>query len=61
MRIGIGHPGVGRNVSAYVLKQANKDEQTKIDLAIDESLRVLDFIVDGDFPRAMNELHTNLS
>lgn len=61
LRLGIGHPGVGRDVSGYVLKQANKDEQTKIDLAIDESLRVIDFIVAGEFSRAMNELHTNLS
>jgi PTH1 family peptidyl-tRNA hydrolase len=61
LRIGIGHPGAGRDVSGYVLKQANKDDQAKIDLAIDESLRVIDLIVAGDFPRAMNELHTNLS
>lgn len=61
LRLGIGHPGVGRNVSGYVLKPANKDDQAKIDRAIDESLRVIDLIVAGNFPRAMNELHTNLS
>jgi PTH1 family peptidyl-tRNA hydrolase len=61
LRIGIGHPGVGRDVSSYVLKPANKDDQNKIDNAIFESLRVLDLIVEGDFPRAMNELHTNLA
>jgi len=61
LRIGIGHPGVGRDVSAYVLKRANKDDQTKIDNAIAESLRVIDLIVQGDYPRAMNELHTNLA
>ena len=61
LRIGIGHPGVGRDVSAYVLKQANKDDQKKIDTAIAESLRVLDLIVEGDFARAMNELHTSLA
>jgi len=60
LRIGIGHPGVGRNVSGYVLKQANKDQQAKIDNAIAESLRVIDLIVSGDIPKAMNELHTNL-
>lgn len=61
LRIGIGHPGVGRDVSGYVLKPANKDDQAKIDDAIAESLRVIDLIAQGDFPRAMNELHTNLA
>ncbi len=61
LRIGIGHPGVGRDVSGYVLKPANKDDQTKIDTAVAESLRVIDLIAQGDFPRAMNELHTNLA
>ena len=60
LRIGIGHPGTGRDVSAFVLKPANRDDQTKIQTAIDESLRVIDLIVEGDFSRAMNELHTNL-
>ncbi|MEM7360797.1 MAG: aminoacyl-tRNA hydrolase [Pseudomonadota bacterium] len=60
LRIGIGHPGVGRDVSGYVLKQANKDDQEKIDNAIAESLRVINHIVNGDFAAAMNELHTNL-
>ena len=61
LRIGIGHPGVGRDVSGYVLKQANKDDQAKIDNAIAETLRVIDLIASGDFGRAMNELHTNLA
>ena len=61
LRIGIGHPGVGRDVSNYVLKQANKDDQGKIDNAIAESLRVIDLIAQGEYPRAMNELHTNLA
>ena len=60
LRIGIGHPGVGRDVSGYVLKKPNKDDQSKIEQAIAESLRVIDLIVEGDFARAMNELHTNL-
>ncbi len=59
LRIGIGHPGTGRDVSGYVLKTPNKDDQQKIERAIDESLRVIDLIAEGDFPKAMNELHTN--
>jgi PTH1 family peptidyl-tRNA hydrolase len=61
LRIGIGHPGVGRDVSGYVLKQANKADQQNIDNAIAESLRVIDLIAQGDYPRAMNELHTSLA
>lgn len=61
LRIGIGHPGVGRDVSGYVLKPANKADQAAIDNAIAESLRVLDLVVQGEFPRAMNELHTVLA
>jgi PTH1 family peptidyl-tRNA hydrolase len=61
LRIGIGHPGVGRDVSAYVLKQANKSEQQDIDNAVAEALRVIELIAQGDYPRAMNELHTNLA
>ncbi len=61
LRIGIGHPGVGRDVSGYVLKQPNRDDQNKIEHAIAESLRVLDLVVQGEFPRAMNELHTVLA
>ena len=61
LRVGIGHPGVGRDVSNYVIKSANKSEQQSIDNAIAESLRVIELIVQGDFPRAMNELHTNLA
>lgn len=61
LRIGIGHPGVGRDVSGYVLKRANKDDESKIDNAIAETLRVMNLIAVGDFPRAMNELHTSLA
>lgn len=58
LRIGIGHPGPGRDVSGYVLKPANKADQQRIDDSIDHALRVIDLIVRGEFPLAMNELHT---
>ena len=61
LRIGIGHPGVGRDVSGYVLKAANKRDQTKIENSIVKSLAVIDYIVAGDFPSAMNELHSETS
>lgn len=58
LRIGIGHPGVGRDVSNYVLGTANKADQTFIDQAVDSVLCFLPDIVSGNVPRAMNELHT---
>ena len=60
LRIGIGHPGVGKDVSNYVLKQASKSDQLEIEKAIDEALRLITTVVKGDFAQAMNELHTNL-
>ena len=59
LRIGIGHPGTGRDVAAYVLKTPNKDDQTHIEVAIDRVLTVLPDVVTGDLQRAMNELHSS--
>jgi PTH1 family peptidyl-tRNA hydrolase len=58
LRIGIGHPGVGKDVSGYVLSRPNKADQTAMNNAIAESLRVIEQLVVGDFPSAMNQLHT---
>ncbi len=60
LRIGVGHPGVGRDVSGFVLKSANQADQALIDRAIDESLRLISPMVKGEFALAMNELHTAL-
>ena len=60
LRLGVGHPGVGRDVANFVLKTANKADQEQINLAIDESLRVIRSVVAGEFSLAMNELHTAL-
>lgn len=59
LRIGIGHPGTGRDVSGYVLKRAGKDDQVKIETAIKHALGVSNLIVAGDFAAAMNQLHTD--
>jgi PTH1 family peptidyl-tRNA hydrolase len=58
LRIGIGHPGGSRDVSNYVLGKAPQSEQKLIDEAIDEALRVLPQIFDGDMQPAMNRLHS---
>ena len=59
LRIGIGHPGVGKDVSGYVLKQPNKADSQKIENAIKNSLNVMPLVVSGEFEKAMNQLHTN--
>ena len=59
LRIGIGHPGDKNKVSGYVLKKASSDDQIDIERAIEQALKVLPQVVDGDLAKAMNELHTN--
>lgn len=59
LRIGIGHPGDKNRVSGYVLKKASSDDHIDIERAIDQALKVLPQVIDGDLAKAMNELHTN--
>jgi peptidyl-tRNA hydrolase, PTH1 family len=58
LRIGIGHPGESRDVSNYVLGKAPRDEQIEIDAAMDEALRTLPQILEGEMQAAMNRLHS---
>ena len=59
LRIGIGHPGPGREASPYVLSRPPADDRTVILAAIDRAVSALPDILQGDFPRAMNFLHTD--
>ena len=58
LRIGIGHPGDARDVTNFVLGKAPQSEQKLIDNAIDEAMRVLPQIAEGDMQPAMNRLHS---
>lgn len=58
LRIGIGHPGDKSKVTGHVLGKPNKDDQQKILATIDEAVREIDSVVIGDWPGAMNRLHT---
>ena len=58
LRIGIGHPGTAREVTNYVLGKASPDDRIGIEAAIDEALRALPLILDGDLQGAMNRLHS---
>jgi PTH1 family peptidyl-tRNA hydrolase len=58
LRIGIGHPGSAKQVSAYVLSKASPGDQEAIRAAIDEALRALPLLLDGDSEKAMTRLHS---
>ena len=57
LRLGIGHPGSSDQVTAYVLSKAPATEQSAIEAAIQESLKVLPMVTTGDLAGAMNQLH----
>ncbi len=58
LRIGIDHPGSAREVSNYVLSKASADDRITIEAAVDEALRALPQIIDGELQAAMNRLHS---
>ena len=58
VRLGIGHPGNKSKVTGHVLKKASTDDQIAIENAIDQTMSVLDHIVNGKTAKAMQTLHT---
>ncbi len=58
LRLGIGHPGNARDVSDYVLKTPSKSDKAQIEMCIDDALREIKDIVNGEFAAVMNSLHT---
>jgi PTH1 family peptidyl-tRNA hydrolase len=61
LRLGIGHPGPGNRdrVTPWVLgRPSAADEQAILD-AIAASFAVLPLIVEGEFEKAMHQLHTS--
>jgi len=59
LRIGVGHPGNSKQVADYVLKRPPKSDKEKIDDAIYRALHILPDIMQGEFQRAMNTLHSD--
>jgi PTH1 family peptidyl-tRNA hydrolase len=57
LRLGIGHPGQKELVHDYVLGKPSRDDHISIENAIDDALRVISDIVQGDMDKAMNDLH----
>jgi PTH1 family peptidyl-tRNA hydrolase len=58
LRIGIGHPGSARQVSGYVLGRPSAADRQAIDAAIDEAVRALPLLLEGDATKAMTRLHS---
>ncbi len=58
LRIGIGRPQqTGRPVTDYVLGSPGRQEREQIDDAVEDALRALDLVVQGEHAKAMNRLH----
>jgi PTH1 family peptidyl-tRNA hydrolase len=57
LRIGIGHPGTGGDVVAYVLGIPSAADRTAIDAAVTRAVDTMPLIVDGRFDLAMNRLN----
>ena len=58
LRIGIGHPGDKQQVANFVLKAPGKAEHEAIQQSIDHSIPLLGRLLQGEFERAMLELHS---
>lgn len=58
LRIGVGHPGTSEEVADYVLNPPKKAERELINTALENAQRVFPLVLDGEFQKAMNELHT---
>lgn len=58
LRIGIGHPGHKSKVTGYVLGKPSKDDQEKMDDAIDEAIRSIDVLIQQDLVAAQQRLHS---
>ena len=61
LRIGIGHPRSQNNkapVIDYVLQRPRREDQDSIDDAIGRAMQVIPMLCNGEFDKAMKELHT---
>lgn len=58
LRIGIGHPGHKAEVVNFVLKAAGREEQHAIDDSIHKALTIIDLLAQGQFEKAMLQLHS---
>ena len=58
LRIGIGHPGSAKKVSAWVLSKASTADQISIEASIEAAISALPLFLDGEDVKAMTALHS---
>jgi peptidyl-tRNA hydrolase, PTH1 family len=58
LRIGIGHPGVKAEVPNWVLKKPAPEQRTGIEETVARSARALPYLLEGDFAKATQVIHT---
>lgn len=58
LRLGIGHPGHAKDVADYVLSKAKVEERISLERAIDCALEQTELAFDGNWSKAMNNLHS---
>ena len=57
LRLGIGHPGERAEVVNYVLRKPSADDREAIDKCIEQSVRALPLLLDGEMERALMKVH----
>ena len=57
LRIGIGRPDSGLDITGYVLGKPSSGEKVQIDRSIKSALNVLSLMIDGEWEQAMTQLH----
>lgn len=58
LRLGVGHPGDKSRVVGYVLARAPEQERIAALQAMEAALEVVPRLVDGEWERAMTQLHS---
>lgn len=59
LRLGIGHPGHRDLVTDYVLSKPSPQDREAIESAIAAALAVIPLLLQGEFERAMHQLHSS--
>ncbi len=57
LRIGIGHPGKGKDVADFVLNPPSKSESIEIQQALQRCEEALPLILAGEIQKAMQKIH----
>ncbi|WP_456414044.1 aminoacyl-tRNA hydrolase [Thiolapillus sp.] len=57
LRLGIGHPGHRDQVTDHVLSRPSRDDQRKIEEAIELAADQTEALILGNYPQLMNRLH----